>query len=611
MPESMPVDGVHRSDDVVDAADLVIRNARIHTGDPRRPTASCIAVKGERIIRVGDEADVAPTINQHTRVVDVQDRRIIPGLNDSHLHVIRGGLHFLLELRWDGVPTLALALAMLREQALRTPKGQWVRVVGGWSSDQFAERRLPTLEELNAAAPDTPVFVLHLYQLALLNRAAIKAVGLTNESLNPPGGDIVRGANGEPTGLLLASPAAGLLYSTLGKGPVLAAEHQVESTRHFLRELNRFGLTSAIDAGGGFQSFPENYAAVMALAAAGELTVRIGYHLFPQVAGQELADLQRFTEMVSPGDGDEWLRVNGVGENLAWSPADYENFAEPRPQLAAGAPAELEAAVRLLLDRGWGFRLHATYGETIEMDLDVFAKIARDGGFPRGVPWFFDHAETVTDESLERIGEFGGALSVQNRMMFQGRAFVDRYGAEQAAAAPPIKKMLDRGLLVAAGTDATRVSSYNPWLSPPESRVDRATALRMYTHAGAALTGEADVKGLLKEGYFADLAVLSEDFFSVAEDDISHIESVLTVVGGKIVYSAGPYEGLAPNAALIDPLWSPVNHYGGFHATPSPSGLRQASAVVDVVAASNEQLAWRTARGEGPPDALTDSSESC
>jgi len=469
---------------------------------------------------------------------------------------------------------------------------------------------------LNAAAPDTPVFVLHLYQSAILNRAAVRAVGFTKESVAPPGGQIVRDHAGEPTGLLLATPAASLLYATLAKGPTLADAEQINSTRHFLHELNRLGLTSAIDAGGGFQNFPENYGAVMKLAEEGLLTMRIAYHLFPQTAGQELDDLRRWIGMVRPGDGDELLRLNGAGENLAWSPADYENFTEPRPLRPERADSELEAAVRLLLDNGWGFRLHATYGETIDANLDVFDKVAADSGFPRGVPWFFDHAETVSEAALSRIAAMGGALSIQNRMMFQGSAFRDRYGAAEASHTPPIRKMLNQGLTVAAGSDATRVSSYNPWLSlewlvrgrsiggqvlaSPENRVDRDTALRMYTAAGAELSGEGDVKGILKEGYYADLAVLSADYFTAPEEDISHIESLLTVVGGRMVYAAGEFEGLAPPQPAIHPSWSPVAFFGGFHHTvppTMPSGVRQAQALVEAAAESEEHRQWRAVRG--------------
>lgn len=618
MAETMPVSGVQRASRAGDAADLVVRNGRIFTGDSDAPSATCVAINGERIVCVGGEADVAPLMGPDTRVIDALGRRVIPGLNDSHLHVIRGGLHYLLELRWDGVPSLSIALAMLREQVRRTPAGQWVRVVGGWSKYQFKEQRMPTIAELNAAAPDTPVFVLHLYQSALLNRAAVEAVGYTKDTPDPPGGQIVRGHDGTPTGLLLAAPAAGILYSTLAKGPVLDASGQVASTRHFLRELNRFGLTSAIDAGGGFQSFPENYGAIMELAKRRELTLRVSYHLFPQVAGQELADLRRFTEMVSPREGDEWLRVNGAGENLAWSPADFENFAEPRPELNATAPSELEAAIRLLIGRGWGFRIHATYGETIDMDLNVIARIASDTGWPPQTSWFFDHAETVSSESLDRIQAFGGALSVQNRIMFQGQDFLNRYGKELTSVAPPITTMLNKGIVVAAGTDATRVSSYNPWLSlewlvrrrdilnlalsPIEQCVDRETALKMYTHAGAQLTGEGDVKGLLKTGYFADLAILSDDFFTVEDEEISRIESVLTVVGGRVVYSAGPFESMAAPPDEITPAWSPVSLFGGFYDASISRGASQAMNVLDVTTESNEERAWRAARDAGSND---------
>lgn len=618
---TMPVTGIrpYDQDNAEPPAQIVIRNARIYTGDPGRPAATATAIRDGIFVCVGDDTDIARHIGPSTRVVDALGGRVIPGLNDSHIHVIRGGLNYLLELRWDGVASLRHALTMLKVQADNTPKGHWVRVVGGWTGEQFAEKRLPTIAELNAAAPEVPVFVLHLYQSALLNRAALAAVGYTRESPNPPGGEIVRDHAGNPTGLLLAAPAATLLYATLAKGPTLNASDQVTSTRHFLRELNRFGLTSAIDAAGGFQNFPDNYGPVMQLADRQELTVRLAYHLFPQVAGQELDDLRRWIEMVNPGDGDQWLRFNGAGENLAWSPADFENFAEPRPQLRPNASSDLEAAARLLLDNGWGFRLHATYDETIKQDLDVFDKIAADGGFPRGVPWLFDHAETASPDSLDRIAAYGGAVSVQNRMFFQGRAFVDRYGPERAATAPPIRAMLDRGLLVGAGTDATRVSSYNPWLSlswlvtgrtvgdlllyPPKNRLDRETALSMYTAAGARLSGEGDVKGQIKVGQYGDLALLSADFFSVPEEDISRIEAVLTVVGGKVVYAAGLYDGAAEPLPDIAPAWSPVARFGGFQ--PEPSGVRQAKQLMDAAADSDLQHRRTDDRGHSAPTRST------
>ncbi|MBD0838546.1 amidohydrolase [Streptomyces sp. TRM68416] len=621
---TMPVGGlVPRAMDK--AADLVVRNARIHTGDPAHPQAQALAVCDGVITVVGDDKDVAPHVGTDTKVVDALGRRVIPGLNDSHLHVIRGGLNYVLELRWDGVRSLRQGLAMLREQAARTPKGQWVRVVGGWSAEQFAERRLPTVAELNAAAPDTPVFVLHLYQSAVLNRAALKAAGFTRDTPDPKGGQIVRSRDGEPTGMLLAAPSALILYSTLAKAPVLQSEEDKKtSTRHFLRELNRFGLTSAIDAAGGFQNFPDNYATVIELAKAGQLSLRIAYHLFPQTPGQEIDDLARWIDMVRPEDGDAWLRLNGAGENLTWSAADFENFIQPGPELTPDYETEFEKAVRLLMENGWGFRLHATYDETIRRDLAVFEKLAAEGLFPAGNRWLFDHAETVSTESLDRIAALGGAMSVQNRLSFQGEAFVRRYGPGAAADAPPVRAMLDRGLTVGAGTDATRVSTYNPWvalhwlvsgrtvgdlaLRPPANRVDRQTALAMFTRAGAALTGEEMVKGVLQPGCYADLAVLSDDYFTVPEPDIAHIESLLTLTGGRIVYGAAEYEGLDEELPPVSPAWSPVAHFGGYQASSPRSalaGARQAELLGQAVAESEQHRQWRLARGLAAESAST------
>ncbi|MFD5432696.1 amidohydrolase [Kitasatospora sp. NPDC127067] len=613
----MPVAGIHPGTPD-QPADLVVRNAKVYTNDPHRPRATAVAVRDGLISAVGDDADVAALVGPDTRVVDELGRRAVPGLNDAHLHVIRGGLNYVLELRGDGVPTLRQALAMLRVQAERTPPGQWVRVVGGWSADQFVERRLPTLEELNAAAPDTPVFVLHLYQSALLNRAALRAAGFTRATPDPVGGQIVRGHAGEPTGLLIAAPGALLLYSTLAKAPALDEVDRAGSTRHFLRELNRFGLTFAIDAAGGFQSFPENYATVMEPARQGQLTLRIAYHLFPQTAGQELDDLTRWVGTVRPGDGDAWLRLNGAGENLTWAAADFENFTEPRPQLGS-CETEFEKAVRLLMENGWGFRLHATYDETTRRDLAVFEKLAADGLFPHGNRWLFDNAETVSPDSLDRIAALGGAVSVQNRLSFQGEAFVARYGVPAAAEAPPLRAMLSRGLTVAAGTDATRVSSCNPWvalhwlvsgravsgrrLAADHNRLGREQALELYTLGGARPTGEEAVKGRLKVGSYADLAILGADYFTVPEPDIPHIESVLTVVGGRIVHGAQEHQGLAPDLPAVAPSWSPVTRFGGYHATPAPSlaGVHQAERVAAAAAASDEQRAWREARGLALP----------
>ncbi|QJR34049.1 amidohydrolase [Gemmatimonas groenlandica] len=556
-------------------ASLLLTNARIHTMDSQRPNGAALAAHNGRVLAVGSAREIEPYRGAGTLEIDAAGRTVIPGLIDSHIHSIRGGLNYNLELRWDGVPALADALRMLRAQAARTPPGHWVRVIGGWNEFQFAERRLPTLDEINAAAPETPVFILYLYGFALLNRAALAAVGYTRDTPDPPGGEIQRNKAGHPTGLLLAKPNASILYSTLAKGPRLSFDDQVNSSRHFNRELNRLGVTSVIDAGGGFQNYPEDYRVVEALHASGELTVRIAYNLFTQKPGGELSDFQRWAGLVRPGDGDAFYRMNGAGEMLVFSAADFENFLEPRPDLSPTLESDLEAVVRHLVAQRWPFRLHATYDESIARFLDVFERVERDVPF-NGLRWWFDHAETISPRSLERTAALGGGVAIQHRMAFQGEHFVARHGAAAAEAAPPVRRMLEMGLRVGAGTDATRVASYNPWVGlywlvsgrtvggtaihPRRNRLSRLEALRLFTHGSAWFSGEDADKGTLAPGMLADFAMLSSDFFSVPEDEIKRIDSLLTVVNGRVVHAAGPYAQLAPPIPPVRPDWSPVAH---------------------------------------------------
>jgi predicted amidohydrolase YtcJ len=561
-------------------ADLILLNGHFHTVDKENPLAQAVAIRDGKFLAVGDAQAAMRHRGDATQVVDLNGRTVVPGLNDSHLHLIRGGLNYNLELRWEGVPSLADALRMLKEQALRTPSPQWVRVVGGWTEFQFAEKRMPTLDEINAAAPDTPVFVLHLDDRALLNRAALRAVGYTKDTPNPPGGEIQRDASGNPTGMLIARPNAMILYATLAKGPALPLDLQVNSTRQFMRELNRLGITSAIDAGGGFQNYPEDYAIVDQLARDKQLTIRIAYNLFTQKKGEELQDFQRWTNMVSPGQGDDFYRHNGAGEMLVFSAADFEDFLEPRPELAAGMEDELEKVVRHLVSNRWPFRLHATYDESISRMLDVFEKVNRDIPFD-GLHWIFDHAETITPRNIERVRALGGGIAIQHRMAFQGEYFVDRYGADAARHTPPVARMLEMGVPVGAGTDATRVASYNPWtalywlvsgrtvggtrLYDAAGQLSRDTALELWTSGSAWFSNEQGKKGRIKAGQFADLAVLSADFFSVPEDDIKGLESVLTVVDGKVVYGVQEFSTIAPAPIPVLPDWSPVKTVPGHH----------------------------------------------
>lgn len=565
----------------MNTADLIVHNGKIATLDPQHPTVSAAAIKDGRFITIGNDEDVLKLRSAKSRVINLRGHTAIPGLNDSHLHLIRGGLNYNMQLRWDGVPSLADAMRMLKEQAARTPAPQWVRVVGGWTEFQFAERRMPTLDEINAISDDTLIFILHHYDRALLNRAALRAVGYTKDTSELPGCEIQRDKAGNPTGMLIARPNALILYATLAKGPKLAPEYQYNSTRHFMREMNRFGLTSAIDAGGGFQNYPDDYSIVNELHKKGELTVRLAYNLFTQKPGGELSDFTKWVKMTKPGDGDAFYRMNGAGEMLVFSGADFEDFLEPRPDLPEKMEADLKAVVRLLAGNRWPFRIHATYNESITRFLNMFEEVNREIPFD-GLHWFFDHAETITDQNIERVKALGGGIAVQHRMAYQGEYFVDRYGKAAAERTPPIRRMLEMGIPVGAGTDAMRVASYNPFVSlywliagktvggtalySEANCLDRTEALRLYTVGSSWFSGEQGTKGAIVPGQLADLEVPTDDLFSIPHEEIKALESVLTIVGGKVVYGAGDFQSMDPPALPVMPDWSPVIKYGGYGA---------------------------------------------
>jgi predicted amidohydrolase YtcJ len=560
-------------------ADSIYINAKVTTYENRLHGATAMAILDGLILDVGSDSQIMSHKGPNTKMIDLNKRRVIPGLIDSHLHLIRGGLNYNMELRWDGVKSLSIALQMLKEQARRTPAPQWVRVVGGYTECQFIEKRNPTIEELNKAAPDVPVFVLHLYDRALLNRAALRVCGFNKETPNPPGGEIIRDKNGDPTGLLIAKPNAMILYSTLAKGPKLPLEYQINSTQHFMHELNSLGITSVIDAGGGFQNYPEDYEVIRRLDTEAKLTIRIAYNLFTQKPKQELSDFQKWTKEVTPGQGNDFYRQNGAGEMLVYSAADFEDFREPRPDMANTMENELEKVVRHLVESRWPFRLHATYNETIERALNVFEKINREVPF-NGIHWFFDHAETINPRNIDRVKALGGGIAVQHRMAYQGEYFVERYGKKLAEKTPPIRAMIKAGLPVGAGTDATRVASYNPWVSlywlttgktlggmelyPEDNLLSREAALKLWTVTNTWFSNEEGKKGEIKPGLLADFAVLSDDYFDIESEKIKEITSVLTVLGGKIVFGSNEFSKLAPELTAPMPDWSPVNYFGGY-----------------------------------------------
>ena len=562
-------------------ADVLIVNGRIATLDPKQPNAEAIAIRGERIVAIGNDHQVSSLKGPNTRVIDAGRRIVIPGLNDAHTHFIRGGLTYTNEVRWDGVPSLAEGMRRVREQARRTPPPHWVQVIGGWTWAQFAEKRYPTLEEINAAAGDTPCMVMHLYDRAWLNQAAIRVLGWEKEVPKLFGGYVERDGGGNTTGLVMSTTSLASLVSVWLRVPRLSPEEQITSTRHFMREHNRLGITSVIDAGGGGQNYPDNYAAIAKLAEARQLTLRIGYQLFAQTPGKELENYQAWSKLVKMGQGDDYYRMVGAGEYLLYAAGDPANFAKDWVKPPAGVmEPQFAAVVKYVAGLGWPFRQHATFDSTAVRQLDVLEQVNREVPL-KNLRWGLDHCETLTPQTLERVAKLGGSINIQNRLSLDGEAFVTKYGVQTAADAPPIARIREMGIPLACGTDANRATSYNPWigvhwlltgktlgggkLQGDKNLLDRTEALRLYTAGGAWISSEEGKKGTLESGKLADLVVLSGDYFSMPVDEVKDLESVLTMVGGKVVYAAGPYMHLdaPPPPALPD--WLPVRHYGGYH----------------------------------------------
>ena len=571
-----------------ESADLIVTNAKVAVMDDNRTITEAIAVKDGKILKTGTTEEILKLKGDATKSIDAKGRTIIPGLNDSHLHLTRGGRFYNAELRWDGVKTLKRALEMLKEQAERTPDGQWVRVIGGWSPYQFEENRFPTPEEINEATGDVPTFVLYLYSRGWLNKAGLKAMKIDENTKAPEGSKFEKGPDGKLTGVLLAEPNPGILYARIGGLPALSEQEMINGTKQFYRELNSFGITSGIDAGGGGHKFPKDYTGTKALADKGEMPIRLSYYLFPQNKGEEYAEFQEWMANNEVGKNeamhlDHGYELEGGGEFLAWSAGDFENFLAPQPMLKDRPTwrEDLKEILTLHADKGWPFRIHATYGETIANILDVIEEVNEEtDGKLTANRWLIDHAETVKDAELERIKALNGGIAIQARMAYAGEFFVERYGADKAKQAPPVKIIMDAGIPIGAGTDGTRVASYNPWpalywlvsgktvggfqLAEPSNKLTREEALYLYTKGSAWMSKEEDVKGTLEDGMYADFAILSDDYFSVPEEKISDLQAVLTVVDGKVVYGSGDYDEMNPSIPEIIPDWSPVKYYGGY-----------------------------------------------
>ena len=531
--------------------DTILLNGKILTVDAQFSTHEALATRDGKIVALGRTADLRKLAGAGTRVVDLQGRTVIPGLIDSHMHAIRAALSFATEVNWIGARSLAEALNRIREASRSMKPGAWLIVAGGWNVQQFQEKRRPTQAELEAAAPNHPSYVQLGYGWAVMNAAGFKALNIASDADLPNNGKLERDAAGKPTGAISGGQNA--IIALFDRLPQPTFDQQVDGTRKFFRELNRLGITGVGDPGGNNMT-PNEYQALFQVWRQGQMTVRVAYSLCGQTPGAELNDFKNLTLMTPAGFGDQMLRFNGIGERVTYAmnnnnrPSDTDK--EKYYQIA-----------RWAAERGMPLTMHWGNDASVDHLLTIFENVNREIPI-RDLRWSIAHLNDASEKTLERMKSLGVGWTVQDAMYFGGEDFQRQAGEAAARRVPPVNTAKRLGVAVGAGTDAHRVASYNPFtalqwfldgktvsgvaLRGPEETPTRADALRLYTLGSAWFSRDEARLGSLEIGKLADLAVLSKDYMTVPVEQVGGLESVLTMVGGRIVYGAGPFEQLGP-----------------------------------------------------------------
>ena len=531
------------------APDTILINGKIVTLDSRSTVAMGLAVTDGRITATGSTDDVRKLAGPSTRVIDLRGRTVIPGLIDSHLHAIRAALSFSTEVNWIGAHSIEEGLGRIRAAARAMKPGAWLIVAGGWNVQQFEENRQPTQAELTAVAPNNPVYVQLGYGWAMLNPLAHKALGLTNESDLPPGGRFERDSNGALTGAVTGAQNA--IVALFDRLPRPTFAQQVEGTKAFFRELNRLALTGVVDPGGNNLTAPD-YEALFKVWRDKAMTVRVAYTLNGQTSGKEFEELRDLTGLLPMGFGDDMLRFNGLGERITVAMNNNN------------APSQVDKdayyrIVRWAADRGMSLTMHWGNDASVDHLLSIFERVNAEIPIAP-LRWSIAHLNDASDASLRRMRALGVGWTMQDAMYFGGEQFLKQSGPEAAKRTPPVETARKMGVVVGAGTDAHRVASYNPftalqWLLDSrtvggvvmrgaEEIPSRIDALKFYTLGSAWFSFDEQKRGSLDVGKLADLAVLSADYLTVPVEKIGSLESVLTMVGGKVVYTSGPFADL-------------------------------------------------------------------
>jgi predicted amidohydrolase YtcJ len=532
------------------AADMVLINGKVITLDGTSSILQAIAIRDGRVLATGSNEDNRRLADTRTNIVDLGGRTVVPGLMDSHIHALRAGLTYAVELSWIGVPSLAKGLDLIHEAALKSRPGAWIKVGGGWTELQFPERRGPTVEELVAAAPDRPVYVQRLYNTAWITPAGMKLMKLTSDS-EIPGGKAEKDASGNLTGVFTGVNRTFNFFTAKIPGPSFS--DQVVGTRKYFRELNRLGMTAINDFPGGGM-FPEDFRAVQTLWSGGEMTLRVAFHISSN-SRHALDDFKSLTAFTPMNFGDDMLRYRGIGESLTQGIYDGSTVGLPYNPTAKDWE-EFCAVAKWAAERGIQAHQHAASDRAATGILDCFEAVNKEIPIS-GLRWQIAHIENASDETLRRMKALNMGWAVQDRLVYSGQIVSKVLGPEASRRAPPIQTALKMGLHVAAGTDSDQVAPYNPFVSirwlldgkvidgtpmrGPEESPNREEALRMYSLNSAWFTFDETKRGSLEPGKYADLAVLSDDYLTVPVDKVAELHSVLTLVDGKAVYGEGPF----------------------------------------------------------------------
>ncbi len=528
-------------------ADLLLVNGKVVTVDPFFTIAQAIAVNGDRIVATGTNEQVRALAAPGARVIDLERRTVIPGLIDNHGHYARAAQTWQREARLDGVLSRGEAMERLRARARMVKADDWVLVIGGWSDGQFAdEPRGFTKDELDRLVPDHPVYLQVNYSHAYANSLALKAAGYDDQTQDPKGGKLERDAQGHLTGRL---NGAGAYLPVFRKIPPLPPDQGRAGVTALLSDLSKVGVTAIGDVGG--YNFSLNfYAPFDALRRQDELTVRVYNTIWGDVhtPAEVTAWLPKIAE-IKPFRGDDLRDTVGYGETM-YVPL-HEGPVDSKAPPPAEDLAQFKRVATAVAEAGLYAHVHAHFHDRMSSFLDVFEDINKNVRPLRPLRWSLVHAEGVTAQDLQRMKAMGMMISINNWPTVGYEDQQAAYG-ERIYTAPPLKLIKESGIRWGIGTDATVVAPINPffglyWLVTGKSlsgkvathdTLTREEALIAWTQSNAYFFFRENDLGSIQSGKLADLVVLDRDYMTVPPDQIRDIRPAMTIMGGKVVYSA-------------------------------------------------------------------------